>query len=79
MPNLEKQQLTHLTEKQVQSEFGIPHNSLRASRTTGLLWGKKAPSFLKLSHKVLYKRETIEDWFNQFEEVNNTAEVRMGV
>lgn len=79
MPNLEKQLLTYLTEKQVQAQFGISHNSLRISRATGLLWGVQAPAYLKANHKVLYKRETIENWFKQFEEMNNTSQAKMKV
>lgn len=70
--------LAYLNEKQVQVEFGIPHNSLRTSRATGMLWGIQAPSYLKTHHKVLYKRETIEAWFKQFEEVNNTTQAKRG-
>lgn len=70
--------LQNLSEKQVNQEFGIPHNSLRISRTTGNLWGQQAPSYIKIGHRVLYKREVIENWFAQFESVNNTAQAKLG-
>jgi len=71
-------QAHYINEKQVSSENGVSHNSIRASRSTGLLWGQQAPTYLKIGTKVLYKREVIEAWFAQFEQVNNTAQARMG-
>ena len=72
------QALQNLSEKQVNQEFGIPHNSLRISRTSGVLWGQQAPSYIKIGHRVLYKRKVIEDWFAQFESVNNTTQAKLG-
>jgi hypothetical protein len=67
----------YLSEKQVQAEFDIPHNSLRMGRATGILWSKPAPAYIKIGRKCLYKRETISAWFTQFTEVSNTAQARM--
>ena len=58
-----------LDEKQAGSEFNISHHSLRVSRSKGVLYGVPAPKFVRIGRKCFYKRETLEKWFAQFEEV----------
>ncbi len=49
--------------------------TLRLSRTTGLLFGKPAPEFIKIGKSCFYRQETIEQWIVENGVVcRNTAE-----
>ena len=48
--------------------------TLRTSRTTGSLFGKPTPKFIKRGGKVGYKRETLDTFNAQFHEQSSTAQ-----
>jgi len=48
--------------------------ALRTSRTTGTLFGRPTPRYIKRGGKVGYKGETLEKFNNQFQEQENTAQ-----
>jgi len=47
--------------------------TIRNSRHTGLLFGKKAPPYIKVGRKVLYLRSDIDDFLAQFLPQSNTS------
>ena len=49
--------------------------TLRNSRHTGLLFGKKAPPYIKIGRKVLYRFSDVNEFLDQFETRNNTSEM----
>ncbi len=50
-------------------------DALKSSRSTGILWGVKAPEFLKCGRKILYRVETLDKWLEQFQGYTNNAQV----
>jgi|GEM_PF-6211952 len=50
-------------------------DGLKTSRSTGTLWGVKAPPFLKCGRKVLYRITDLDEWLAQFQKVTNNAQV----
>jgi len=54
--------------------IGISEYTLRRSRTTGKLLGKKSPAYRKMGRKIVYDLETLRTWINQFETQTNTAQ-----
>ena len=66
-----------LTPKQATKFIGIDsdQDALKASRSTGILWGVTAPPFLKCGRKVLYRRSELLKWFEQFPSVTNNAQL----
>lgn len=48
--------------------------ALRTSRTTGTLFGKPTPRYIKRGGKVGYKRETLDAFNAQFHEQANTTQ-----
>lgn len=54
--------------------IGCAPFTLRRSRTTGTLFGVKAPAYIKMGRIVRYKRVTLEEWVSQFPERQNTAQ-----
>jgi hypothetical protein len=64
-----------LTENEVSKVLSIPANTLRASRSTGRLWGVQAPAFLKFGNRtVRYRVTDVTKWLDKFETYNNTAQ-----
>jgi hypothetical protein len=63
----------HMTCKQAAEFLCCAEYTLRLSRTTGLLFTKKAPAYRKLGSKVIYDTQTLVDWVKQFELVQNTT------
>ena len=63
----------HMTCKQAAEFLCCAEYTLRLSRTTGLLFNKKAPEYRKLGRKVIYDTRTLIDWVKQFELIRNTA------
>ena len=51
-------------------------NTLKNSRSTGILFGREAPPFIKLGRKVAYRRKDLLDWIASFPTFNNTTEER---
>jgi predicted DNA-binding transcriptional regulator AlpA len=58
-----------LSSKQVAELINCSVYSVRISRSTGKLLGAEAPEHIKMGHLVRYRRDTIDDWVSQFEEV----------
>ena len=54
-------------------ELGLASNTLRASRTSGVLCGVPAPVYRKLGRKVAYERVILDEWLDQFANQPNTA------
>ena len=63
----------HMTCKQAAEFLCCAEYTLRLSRTTGVLFSKKAPAYRKLGRKVIYDIQTLVDWLKQFELVQSTA------
>lgn len=57
-----------LTSNQVAEMLGLSNQTMRTSRTTGKLWDKKAPDYLKMGRTVRYELETVEAWIEQFKQ-----------
>jgi hypothetical protein len=49
-------------------------NTLKNSRSTGILWGVPAPKYLKCGRRILYRFSELDNWINQFGEFHNTGE-----
>lgn len=63
----------HMTCKQAAEFLCCAEYTLRLSRTTGLLFNKRAPEYRKLGRKVIYDTRTLINWVKQFELIRNTA------
>jgi len=61
--------------KETANFIGCAPNSLKQSRVSGRLFGVKAPAYIKLGRSVRYKRKTIEEWCDQFSEIENSGEL----
>ncbi|MEH6559569.1 MAG: hypothetical protein V7708_17370 [Oceanicoccus sp.] len=55
------------------SFIGCAPSTLKISRVTGRLLGRAAPQFIKYGKKVVYDRDTLQVWIDQFGTRNNTA------
>lgn len=71
---MSNQQLKQLyTSHEAANYLAVPENSLRLSRMQGergqLLLGVPAPSFLKIGRSIRYKKEALDNWLEQFEQV----------
>jgi len=51
-------------------------DGLKKARCTGLLWGYKAPLFIKTGRKVLYRKSDLDTFLAQLPKFQNNAEVR---
>ena len=47
--------------------------TLKISRVTGILLGVPAPAYRKLGRKVVYDRDTLQAWIDQFGTQTSTA------
>jgi hypothetical protein len=57
-------------------ELGCANNTLRKSRSTGTLFGRPAPQFIKRGYHVFYKKPTLQKFNDQFHEQANTAQTQ---
>ena len=67
-----------LTPHQASVYIGIDTDSdaLKASRSTGTLWGVNAPKFIKAGKKkVLYRVSDLDEFLAQFQSYSNNAQV----
>jgi hypothetical protein len=68
-----------LTSRQGSAYLGINDgktDGLKASRSTGILWGTTAPEFIKAGKKVLYRKAVLNKFLEQFESYANNAQVK---
>jgi hypothetical protein len=54
--------------------LGVPVNSLRKSRSTGLLYGVKAPEYKKTANRVFYQYAVLEEWLKNLPTFENSAQ-----
>jgi len=68
-----------LTPAQASQYIGINTQSdaLKASRSTGQLWGVAPPPFMKCGRKVLYKVSDLDEWLSQFTSYTNNAQISL--
>jgi len=51
-------------------------DALKSSRSTGVLWGLKAPKFIKAGKKkIIYPVINLDEFLAQFQEYTNTAQI----
>ena len=46
--------------------INLASNTLRGSRTSGILCGVASPTYRKLGRKVVYDRVVLDKWLSQF-------------
>lgn len=63
-----------LPESQAAEILGTTKNTLKQSRHTGILFGKKAPAFIKLGRSAKYKLSTLIAFRDEFPSYHSTAE-----
>lgn len=63
----------HMTCKQAAEFLCCAEYTLRQSRSTGLLFNKRAPEYRKLGRKVIYETQNLIGWLEQFDLVQNTS------
>jgi len=67
-----------LTPKQATRYIGIDSDTdaLKASRSTGMLWGVEAPIFIKAGKKkILYRMSDLDNFLQQFKRYSNNAQI----
>jgi hypothetical protein len=62
-----------MTCKQAAEFLCCAEYTLRQSRSTGLLFNKRAPEYRKLGRKVIYDTENLVSWLKQFNLIQNTS------
>jgi len=75
---MKNQEQLAYTPKQASRFIGIDSDtdSLKTSRSTGVLWGLPAPKFCKAGlKKVIYKRKDLIEFLDQFDSIQNNAQV----
>lgn len=65
--------MEHISTKQAATYIGCSHHTLRKSRYTGILLGRKTPQYFKLGSKVSYRTVDLEQWLSELSPVQNTA------
>ena len=63
-----------ITNKEAAHMIGCAAQTLRKSRTTGILFGFPAPPYIKRGYRVFYKMPTLQKFNDQFYEQKNTAQ-----
>ena len=63
----------HMTCQQAAEFLCCAEYTLRQSRSTGLLFNKRAPEYRKLGRKVIYETHNLIGWLEQFDRVQNTS------
>jgi hypothetical protein len=71
--NLDKPDFTN---NELAAILGCAPYTVRRSRTTGILLGKKAPRYKNRGRKIAYPREEVVAFDGQFELQENTAQNR---
>lgn len=56
----------------------VAMNSLKLSRHSGMLCGRKAPPFRKMGRKVVYFIEDLDNWLEELPVYTNTSEFEGG-
>ena len=59
--------------------ISLASNTLRASRTSGVLCGVPAPVYRKIGRKVVYDLVVLDEWLTQFSNQPNTATRKVGI
>lgn len=54
--------------------LGFPPGTLKLARHTGTLYSQEPPPFIKIGRSVLYVKEDLDIWLNQFKKFRNNAE-----
>ncbi|WP_319380068.1 helix-turn-helix domain-containing protein [Thiomicrorhabdus sp.] len=72
----EKLENKSLNSKLAAEYLGISECSIRNSRTTGLLGGRKAPKFRKIGRKVIYLEADLEAWRENLPVFENTTQMK---
>lgn len=52
-------------------------STLKNSRSTGILFGREAPRYVKMGRRVVYKRSDLLEWLDGFPTYQNTTEEQM--
>ena len=52
-------------------------NTMKNSRSTGTLFGREAPRYIKMGRRVVYKRSDLLEWLESFPTYQNTTEEQM--
>ena len=52
-------------------------STLKNSRSTGVLFGREAPQYIKMGRRVVYKRSDLLEWLEGFPTYQNTTEEQM--
>jgi hypothetical protein len=68
---------TLFNEKQSGEFLSISHNTLRSGRVTGMVWGVKAPVYIRIGSRIRYRKVDLIEWVAQFDIVSNTSESKM--
>jgi hypothetical protein len=55
----------------------ISANTLRNSRSTGVLCGREAPPFIKMGRKIVYLKTDLIHWLESFPKYSNTSEAQL--
>jgi hypothetical protein len=55
----------------------ISANTLRNSRSTGMLCGREAPPFIKMGRKIVYLKTDLMQWLESFPKHCNTSEAQL--
>ncbi len=55
---------------------GTADATLKQSRCTGLLFGVTAPEFKKAGRKIIYLRQTLDEWLRNLPSYSNTAQTK---
>ena len=66
-----KEYSPNATTQQAAEFLSLSAQSLKQSRVSGELCGVQAPKFLKMGRTVRYKKETLIQWLEQFDEQSN--------
>lgn len=67
----------NFTNQEAAELLTISANTLRNSRSTGILCGKEAPPFIKMGRKIIYLKADLMQWLESFPKYNNTAEAEL--
>jgi len=55
---------------------GCADNTMRKSRSTGMLYGRPAPAYIKRGYHVFYRMPTLIEFNKQFREQQNTTQTQ---
>jgi len=66
-----------LNTEQTAEELDCAKQTVYQSRSSGKLFGVKAPRFIKKGARVFYRKSTLEKFMSQFQEYENTAQYKI--